>query len=131
MAANPTTGEVFYFVEGTTAASSAASGPATKPPTNSPNSRRRWTPSPATTELLALAVNPSLSWGPLRPAGVLYGADAEDEATPKASATSSPRPRGAGKALTVSKGGGGAGTVTSSPAGIDCGSTCSAEFLEG
>ncbi|HEY2718057.1 MAG TPA: hypothetical protein VGI52_00395, partial [Solirubrobacteraceae bacterium] len=33
--------------------------------------------------------------------------------------------------LTVTKTGGGEGTVTSSPAGINCGSTCSAEFAEG
>ena len=34
-------------------------------------------------------------------------------------------------ALSVHVGGSGAGTVTSSPAGIDCGSTCSASFEEG
>lgn len=34
-------------------------------------------------------------------------------------------------ALTVTKAGTGQGTVTSSPAGISCGSTCSAEFEEG
>ena len=33
--------------------------------------------------------------------------------------------------LTVSKAGAGSGTVTSSPAGINCGGTCSAEFEEG
>jgi hypothetical protein len=33
--------------------------------------------------------------------------------------------------LTVARAGGGSGTVTSSPAGIDCGSTCSASFEEG
>jgi hypothetical protein len=32
--------------------------------------------------------------------------------------------------LSVTKAGGGAGTVTSGPTGIDCGSTCSAQFLE-
>ncbi len=35
------------------------------------------------------------------------------------------------KTLTVTKAGGGAGTVSSGPAGIDCGSTCSHSFLEG
>lgn len=35
------------------------------------------------------------------------------------------------RTVTVSKVGTGAGTVTSSPAGIDCGSTCSAQFAEG
>lgn len=34
-------------------------------------------------------------------------------------------------ALTVSKGGAGSGTVTSSPAGINCGSTCSANYSPG
>lgn len=34
-------------------------------------------------------------------------------------------------ALTVAMSGTGTGTVTSSPAGIDCGSTCSAEYYEG
>jgi hypothetical protein len=33
--------------------------------------------------------------------------------------------------LTVSKAGSGAGTVTSSPAGIDCGGSCSAQFTQG
>jgi hypothetical protein len=33
--------------------------------------------------------------------------------------------------LTVQKGGSGSGTVTSQPAGIDCGSTCTAEFSTG
>ena len=32
--------------------------------------------------------------------------------------------------LTINKGGSGAGTVTSRPAGLDCGTTCSAEFIE-
>ncbi len=36
-----------------------------------------------------------------------------------------------GHTLTVTKAGTGSGTVTSSPAGIDCGATCSAEFTEG
>ncbi len=35
------------------------------------------------------------------------------------------------RTLTVTKGGAGAGTVGSSPAGIDCGSTCSHAFVEG
>jgi List-Bact-rpt repeat protein/WD40 repeat protein len=35
------------------------------------------------------------------------------------------------RTLTVSKSGTGDGTVTSSPAGIDCGSTCSAQFADG
>jgi hypothetical protein len=35
------------------------------------------------------------------------------------------------RTLTVTKTGGGAGAVTSSPAGVDCGQTCSADFDEG
>jgi hypothetical protein len=35
------------------------------------------------------------------------------------------------RTLTVTKAGSGSGTVTSSPAGIDCGSTCSADFTSG
>jgi hypothetical protein len=37
----------------------------------------------------------------------------------------------AGTALTVTKGGSGSGTVTSVPAGIDCGTTCSGQFVPG
>jgi hypothetical protein len=44
----------------------------------------------------------------------------------KAEFTSAP-----GLSLTVEKTGTGTGTVTSSPAGIDCGETCAAEFAEG
>ncbi len=33
--------------------------------------------------------------------------------------------------LTVNKTGTGSGTVTSSPSGINCGSTCSAQFAQG
>ena len=36
-----------------------------------------------------------------------------------------------GRTLTVTKAGGGAGTVGSSPAGISCGATCSAQFTDG
>ncbi|MEA2499657.1 MAG: large repetitive protein [Actinomycetota bacterium] len=36
-----------------------------------------------------------------------------------------------GRALTVAKSGSGAGTVTSSPAGIDCGVTCEGAFTDG
>jgi hypothetical protein len=38
---------------------------------------------------------------------------------------------GVNRTLTVTKAGSGSGTVTSSPAGIDCGATCSASFLSG
>ena len=38
---------------------------------------------------------------------------------------------GGSSALTVTRSGAGAGTVSSSPAGIDCGSTCTAQFTAG
>ncbi len=38
---------------------------------------------------------------------------------------------GTSHTLSVTKGGSGAGTVTSNPAGIDCGATCSASFTDG
>jgi uncharacterized repeat protein (TIGR02543 family) len=37
----------------------------------------------------------------------------------------------ADRSLSVTKAGDGSGTVTSSPAGVDCGSTCSAQFADG
>ncbi len=49
-------------------------------------------------------------------------------ATNAVTATFEPKPK---FALSVSKDGTGAGSITSSPAGIDCGSTCSAEYEEG
>ncbi len=49
-------------------------------------------------------------------------------ATNAVTATFEPKPK---FALSVSKDGTGSGSITSSPAGIDCGSTCSAEFEEG
>ena len=130
MAANSLTGEVFYFAEGKSSKLRRL-GPCNEATHEFAELQTAWTPSPATTELLALAVNPSLAWGPLRPAGVLYGADAEDPTTPKGIGDVFAPAQGSGQALTVSRGGSGSGTVTSSPAGIDCGSTCSAGFPEG
>ena len=40
-------------------------------------------------------------------------------------------PQNVNRALTVAKAGDGAGTVTSSPAGIDCGATCTASITDG
>ena len=40
-------------------------------------------------------------------------------------------PQGSGYTLTVTKSGTGSGTITSSPSGVDCGSTCSASFKSG
>ncbi len=49
-------------------------------------------------------------------------------ATNAVTATFEPKPK---FALSVSKAGTGSGSITSSPAGIDCGATCSAEYEEG
>ena len=80
MTANPLTGEVFYFTiadrkihrlsacnEGTGKFAEAQAG---------------FKPTPLTTSIKALAFDPTLSWGPLRPAGVLYAADAEQHEGP-------------------------------------------------
>ena len=45
--------------------------------------------------------------------------------------TVAPPPPPAEHTLSVQKGGGGTGTVTSNPAGIDCGTACSADYTEG
>ena len=133
MAANPDSGEVFFFVEGRISRLRRL-GPCDEASGKFEELQAPVVPEPTSNELLALAVNPSLAWGPLRPAGVLYAADTEEH-------SGTPVQRGigdvfapvvgTGEGLTVSKSGGGAGTVTSSPAGIDCGSECEAEFPEG
>ena len=51
--------------------------------------------------------------------------------SPASSATGCAPPFCPSYTLKVNKGGNGNGTVTSSPAGINCGSTCTAEYLEG
>ena len=130
MAANPLNGEVFYFAEGKTSRLHRL-GPCNEGTGVFEELQAAWTPSPETESLYGLAVNPSLSWGPLRPAGVLYGVDAEDPTTPKGIGDVFAPAKGAGQTITVSKSGTGAGTVTSSPKGISCGSTCSLAFLEG
>jgi DNA-binding beta-propeller fold protein YncE len=73
MAANPVTGEVFYFSN--TERKLYRLG-ACNPGTGSFESlQKAVTPTPKTGSTTALAVNPGLAWGPLRPAGVLYMAD--------------------------------------------------------
>ncbi|HEX5308635.1 MAG TPA: hypothetical protein VFW38_06090 [Solirubrobacteraceae bacterium] len=76
MTANPVTGEVFYY------------GPGDKKihrlEACDPNTGKfavlqaPITQAPASTLVFGLAVNPVLSWGPLRPEGVLYAVDAEN-----------------------------------------------------
>ena len=81
LAANPLSGEVFYFVEGAHSKLRRL-GPCNEGTGEFAELQGPLTPSPETEALYGLAINPSLSWGPLRSAGVLYGADAEDPTTP-------------------------------------------------
>jgi hypothetical protein len=71
MTANPTTGEVFYFVGPAHALHRL--GPCNETTKKFEEAQGPLEPTPLTNELDGLAVNPSLSWGPLRPAGVVYG----------------------------------------------------------
>jgi len=92
-------------------------------------------------EIFAMAVDPTQRFQPSRPKGILYAGTPLP--VPDFVGTGEPGqsslgyifapPQGAitTKTLTVSKLGTGTGTVTSEPAGIDCGSKCSAEFEEG
>ncbi|MGA7298633.1 MAG: hypothetical protein WBW92_14135, partial [Rhodanobacteraceae bacterium] len=124
MTANPDTGEIFYQTFSDRKVHRL--GPCDPDTGNYEElqSAVKW--APLAKSMNALAVNPTRSWGLLRPPGVLYGADYEN-ATGYVLAPA----KGPSKALTVSRGGSGSGTVTSSPAGISCGSECEAEFLEG
>ena len=98
--------------------------------------------SPPRARLTAMAFDPTRKFEPSRPAGVLYAASpnsegGEEKVTPEGTLAESAMgyvfagPKGATKTLTVSKTGTGVGTVTSTPVGISCGATCSAEFGEG
>jgi hypothetical protein len=96
------------------------------------------TVSPERDDLYGLAYDPASKFTPDRPAGILYGA-APNPVSSSGVGKGEPGQSSLGyvfapaagptKTLTVAKTG--SGTVTSSPAGIDCGATCSAEFLEG
>jgi hypothetical protein len=77
LAANPVTGEVFYFVEGAHSKLHRL-GPCDATTGEFEELQGPITPAPETESLFALAVNPTLAWSPLRPVGVLYGADAEE-----------------------------------------------------
>jgi hypothetical protein len=59
------------------------------------------------------------------------GASAASAGSPAASASSCTPPYCPSHRLKVNKGGNGEGTVTSSPAGINCGATCQADYEEG
>ena len=80
LTANSLTGEVFYFVEGTHALHRL--GPCDAESGQFEELQEPITPMPETTELLALAVNPSLTWGPRRPVGVVYGVDSKEHENP-------------------------------------------------
>jgi len=76
MAANPLTGEVFFFVRGRKS-NLRRLGPCDEASEEFEELQSPLAPTPETDPLFALALNPSLQWGPLRPAGVLYGANAQ------------------------------------------------------
>ena len=93
---------------------------------------------PERAELSALAFDPTQRFQPSRPPGILYGgapgpvpAIGAGEPGQSSLGYVFAQAQGAVKTLTVAKTGSGAGTVTSQPAGISCGATCSAEFEEG
>lgn len=71
MSANSQTGEVFYFVGASHALHRL--GPCNEVTGKFEEAQEPVMPLPETTEMVGLAVNPKLSWGPLRPAGVVYG----------------------------------------------------------
>lgn len=75
MTANPTTGEVFYF---TFASRSLNRLEPCQPSTGEFTvGQAPIAVTPETKKMNALAVDPDLSWGPLRPEGVLYAVDSE------------------------------------------------------
>lgn len=79
MTANAVTGEVFYYTFSDRSIHRLR-------PCNEATGKfeeiQKIKPAPVTKSIHALAVNPTLSWGPLRPAGVLYAADGEAHAGP-------------------------------------------------
>ena len=95
---------------------------------------------PERDDLYGLAFDPADHAEPSRPKGILY-AGAPSGSPSSGVGTGEPGQsslgyvfapaKGAARKLTVSKSGTGSGTVTSDPAGIDCGSLCAQEFEEG
>jgi hypothetical protein len=79
MTTNPLTGEVFYFNSSGNDLSVHRLKPCDPAKGTFEEAQAKVKPTPVTTEIFALAFNPSLSWGPERPAGVLYAADQGNE----------------------------------------------------
>ncbi len=79
LTANSLTGEVFYFVNGRHGVIHRL-GPCNTTTHDFPEIQEL-TPAPQTGQLFGLAVNPHLAWSAQRPAGVLYGVDAEEHGT--------------------------------------------------
>ena len=75
MTAHPVTGEVFYFTYATRKLHRL--GPCDPETGEFEVAQEAIGPSPETQFLFALAINPGLAWGEGRPAGTLYGADAD------------------------------------------------------
>ena len=73
MAANPDTGEIFYFTF--SGRSIHRLGRCNEDTGGFETLQEAVKPTPETGEMFALAVNPSVVWGPLRPPGALYGVD--------------------------------------------------------
>ncbi len=76
LAANPATGEVFYFKENDKKVHRL--GPCDTETHQFKEIQGAVEAVPTTKGILALAVNPTLVWGPERPPGVLYAADGEN-----------------------------------------------------
>jgi hypothetical protein len=75
MTANPLTGEVFYFNRTESKRGVYRLKPCNTETGKFASAQARVTASPPFGIVSALALNPTLSWGPNRPLGVLYGAD--------------------------------------------------------
>ncbi len=84
MATNQVNGEVFYLTfAGPTIGSKIHRLSACDEATGEfKEAQAALTPAPKTGEMSALAVNPGLAWGSLRPAGTLYGVDGENHTSP-------------------------------------------------
>jgi hypothetical protein len=76
MATNPQSGEVFYFREGIHG-KVAHLGACDTADEAFPELQAPIAPAPAVDSMVAMGVNPNLSWSASRPAGVLYGFDLE------------------------------------------------------
>ncbi len=75
MTTNPRTGEVFYYVVGAHGRVGRLGPCDTLTGKFEELGQEPFSPTPEAEHIYAFAFNPDLAWGPLRPKGVLYGAD--------------------------------------------------------